>query len=143
MDSSRSLALPVHVIGLFFWVAGLMAIAAALVERDAQADDGTKTRFGVLARKVGMIADLGATLAIAGGLWLILIAPSYYLHQPWMHMKLTAVVLGMFGLHGFLRARGKRASLAQAGPFPPAASVALALVVVVIVALAIMKPLAR
>src|SRR5438067_661310 len=140
MDSARALALTIHVVGFVFWIAGLFAIAVALVERDAQPDDGTKTRFGAFARKLGLTADLGATVAIAGGIWLILIAPSYYLHQPWMHIKLTIVVVGLLGLHGFLRARAKRAAQAQAGAFPKAVMALTALVTIAIIALAVLKP---
>jgi putative membrane protein len=141
MDMTRSLALTIHVVGFSTWLVGLFAIALLLADRDAQPEEAFRTRLGQLARKTGRIADIGATIATAGGAWLLVLEP-YVLRQPWLHMKLTTVVLGMLGLHGFLRAKAKRASQGQ-GNLPAAIPPVLAAVALVVIALAVMKPLAR
>jgi putative membrane protein len=141
MDMMRGFALTIHVVGFSMWQVGLFLIAAILVARDDQPEEAVRTRFGQWARRAGIVADLGATLAILGGIGLITIAPTYYLHQPWLHMKLT-VVLAVLGLHGFLRAKAKRASLGQ-GTFPKAIVPAMTAILLVVIALAVLKPLAR
>src|SRR5947209_8415530 len=101
----HALALTLHVVGFIVWLGNLYAIAVTLVARDASPEEAIKKRLGDLARTHGLTADIGATLAIASGLWLIAGAPTFYLHQPWLHMKLTLVALGILGLHGFLRVK--------------------------------------
>src|SRR4051794_28688755 len=105
----RPLALTLHVFGFTAWLIGLFGIVIVLLDRDT-AEAKIQSHLGGLARRIGRIADGGAFLAILGGLWLIAIAPGFYMKQPWLHMKLTLVVGGMLGLHGFLRVKAKRAS---------------------------------
>jgi putative membrane protein len=142
MDSTRLLFLTIHVVGFVGWVGMLLAVAAILVQRDGVTEPALRTRIGALARKTALGADIGATLALLGGLGVLFGATSYYLHQPWMHMKLTAV-LAVIGVHGFVRAKAKRASLTSEATFHAAILYVLALVAIVIIALAIFKPLAR
>ncbi len=142
MDTTRALALTIHLVGMSLWVGTLFSIAALLVQRDRQPEPDMRLRIGALARTAGLGADVGATVAIAGGLWMLLTMPAYYLHQPWMHMKLTAV-LAMLGVHGLVRAKAKRASLGAAVTFPPAVTTIVLVLTVTIIALAVLKPLAK
>jgi len=52
------------------------------------------------------LADPGALLAILAGGSLISTNPHYYLHAPWLHLKLT-FVLFLIALHGRLAVRTK------------------------------------
>ena len=141
MDSTHSLLLTLHTVGFAVWIGTLFAIAVALTERDVLAEAGVKTVVAELAKKLARVADIGATIAIVGGVALITTAPGYYSHQPWMHMKLTLVV-GLLGLHGFLRVKVKRATQGQ-GTFPLPVVAGITLLAVGIVALALFKPLQR
>jgi len=53
------------------------------------------------------LADIGALLTILAGIGLISTNSSYYLRAPWLHIKLTFVVL-LIGLHGIVAMRTKR-----------------------------------
>lgn len=52
------------------------------------------------------LADPGALLTILAGAGLISTNPHYYLHAPWLHIKLTFVLL-LIGLHGMVAMRTK------------------------------------
>ena len=142
MDTTRALALTIHLIGISLWVGTLFALAALLVTRDAQPEPEMRKRIGSLARGAGIGADVGATVTLVGGLWMLLSMPAYYLHQPWMHMKLTAVV-AMLGVHGFIRAKAKRASTDPESRTPPAARSLVLVLSIAIIALVVFKPLAK
>jgi len=116
-------------------------MARTLAARDVETDEGFRTRLGALARSEGRRADIGAATAIVGGLWLLSNAPEFYLHQPWMHAKLTLVV-ALLGAHGFLRVKAKRASLGE-GRFPRALLSILWVVAISIVALVVFRPGAK
>lgn len=53
------------------------------------------------------LADPGALLTILAGIGLISTNPSYFLHAPWLHIKLTFVLL-LIGLHGIVAVRTKK-----------------------------------
>ena len=55
------------------------------------------------------LADPGALLTIVAGLTLIMTNASYYMHAPWLHIKLTFVLL-LIGLHGLVAVRTKKFS---------------------------------
>jgi putative membrane protein len=141
MDPTRALALMIHVVGFIVWLGSLFSMARTLVARDAETEESFRTRLGVLARAEGRRADIGAGLALLGGMWLLSNAPAFYLHQPWMHMKLTLVV-ALLGAHGFLRVKAKRASMGE-GRFPRAALSVLWVLAIGIVALVVFRPGAR
>jgi len=52
------------------------------------------------------LADPGALLTILAGAGLISTNSHYYLHAPWLHIKLTFVLL-LIGLHGYLAMKTK------------------------------------
>jgi putative membrane protein len=138
MDPVHALALVLHLVGFVTWVGGLYGIGWLLVARDAEKSDAFRTRLGELARSGGRIADIGAVLSIVGGVWLLSFAPAVYMRQPWMHTKLTLVVL-LIGLHGFFRVKARRAAGGE-GEFKRALLTVLSLLAVLIVALVVFKP---
>jgi protoporphyrinogen IX oxidase len=99
--------LVVHVLGLVFWVSGLLVTSMALTRHTQEASADAR---GALARLERIylrgLADPGALLTILAGISLIMTNRSYYLHAPWLHIKLTFVVL-LIGLHGWVAARTK------------------------------------
>jgi putative membrane protein len=141
MEPTRALPLMIHVVGLIVWLGSLFSIARTLLARDHESDETFRTRLGALARAEGLRADVGAGLTLLGGVWLLSMAPGFYLHQPWMHTKLTLVV-ALLGAHGFLRAKAKRASMGE-GRLPRAALSVLWVLAIGIVALVLFKPGAR
>jgi putative membrane protein len=53
------------------------------------------------------LADPGALLTLLAGAGLIMTNPHYFLRAPWLHIKLTFVLL-LIGLHGLVAVRTKR-----------------------------------
>ncbi len=140
-DPAHALALVIHIVGFTAWIGGLYGIGWLLVARDADKNDAFRARLGELSRGGGRIADVGAVIALVGGVWLLSFAPGAYMRQPWMHTKLTLVVL-LLGLHGFFRVKAKRAAGGE-GQFNRAMLTVLTLLGAVIVALVVFKPGAR
>jgi putative membrane protein len=134
MITTHLAALTVHVLGFVLWIGWLFGTGSLLVARDAESDAGVAAKLGTLAKQAGRGADVGATLAIAGGVAMIANNASFYAHQPWLHAKLT-LALVVLGVHGMLRAKTKRGT-----KVPRIAMPVLAVVAVAIVALAVFKP---
>jgi putative membrane protein len=100
--------LVVHVLGWVFWVSGLLVTSMALTRQTQEASAEARqalTRLEWIFMRG--LADLGALLTIVAGISLISTNSSYYLHAPWLHIKLTFVAL-LIGLHGLVAARAKR-----------------------------------
>jgi putative membrane protein len=133
----RLLYLTIHILGFITWVGSLFGFASILGARGGESDPAFAAKLGVVAKDSGRAADVGATLTIAGGLGLLSSNFAGYMHQPWLHAKLTLVLL-LLGAHGFLRAKGKRG-----GAIPKAIVPAITLMAIAIVALVIFKPGAR
>ncbi|MGH9681639.1 MAG: CopD family protein [Candidatus Acidiferrales bacterium] len=99
--------LVVHVLGLVFWVGGLLVTCMALTRHTQEALVDARSALARLERiYLRGLADPGALLTILAGISLILTNRTYYLHAPWLHIKLTFVVL-LIGLHGWVAARTK------------------------------------
>ena len=96
-----------HVMGFVFWVSGLLVTSMALTRHTQEASAEAKQALARLERiYLRGLADPGALLAILAGVSLISTNSSYYLHAPWLHIKLT-VVLILIGLHGMVAMRTK------------------------------------
>lgn len=130
-----------HILGFIAWLGGLFAVTRILILATGEADAGFRLRLGGLARKLALTCDIGATLTLLGGLWLLVEMRDYVLAQPWMHIKLT-LVLVLLGVHGLVRVKAKKASLGPAA-FPGALLPVLSLLAIAIVILVIFKPLSR
>jgi putative membrane protein len=102
-----------HIFGIVFWVSGLLVTSMALTrhtqETSAEAQQALARMERIYLRG---LADPGALLAILAGISLIMTKPSYYLHAPWLHIKLT-FVLFLIALHGYLAVRTKRFGTGQ------------------------------
>jgi putative membrane protein len=133
----RLLYLTIHVVGFVTWVGSLFGFASILGARGRESDPAFAVKLGAVAKDSGRAMDVGATLAIAGGLGLLSSNFAGYMQQPWLHAKLTLVLL-LLGAHGFLRAKGKRG-----GAIPKALVPAVTLIAVTIISLVVFKPGAR
>jgi protoporphyrinogen IX oxidase len=124
-----------HVVGFAAWIAGLVLIGRLLAVAAKEPDATARTRLATLARKNGILADVGALLSIVSGL--VMLFPLGLLRAPWMHIKLTLVVVVIL-LHGWLRVRARRASVGGPVSSTPAVPI-LALVLIAIIALAVLR----
>jgi protoporphyrinogen IX oxidase len=97
-----------HVFGLVFWVGGLLVTSMALTRHTQEASAEARDALARLERiYLRGLADPGALLTILAGIGLILTNPTYFLHAPWLHIKLTFVLL-LIGLHGMVAMRTKK-----------------------------------
>jgi len=96
-----------HVLGLVFWVGGLLVTSMALTRHTQEASADSRQALARLERiYLRGLADPGALLTILAGASLIATNSSYYLHAPWLHIKLTFVLI-LIGLHGMVAMRTK------------------------------------
>ena len=99
--------LVVHILGLVFWVGGLLVTSMALTRHTQEASPEARDALARLERiYLRGLADPGALLTILAGAGLIMTNPHYFLHAPWLHIKLTFVLL-LIGLHGMVAMRTK------------------------------------
>ena len=99
--------LVIHVFGLVFWVSGLLVTSMALTRHTQEASAEARQALARLERiYLRGLADPGALLTLLAGVSLIMTNSSYYLHAPWLHIKLTFVLL-LIGLHGVVAMRSK------------------------------------
>lgn len=132
----QNVFLGLHVFGAILWSGGLLTLALLLAAAGRESGEPAQ-RLGALARKLGMWADLGATLAILFGLHRLFSMKLYKL--PYIHIKIALVVV-IFALHGILRARAKKVATGAAQGVPAFAlplllATLLAICVVVLVKL--------
>jgi len=102
-----SALLVVHILGLVFWVSGLLVTSMALTRHTQEASADARQALARLERiYLRGLADPGALLTILAGASLLMTNASYYLHAPWLHIKLTFVLL-LIVLHGIVAVRTK------------------------------------
>ena len=104
--------LAAHLIGVFLWIGGLFA-TYWLLRIHVQAPKDVHDKLTLMERSLAMVMDLGATLAIAAGIWMAL--KHDYSHPTsslftapksgWFHAKLAIVLLGVLSVHGMVRAK--------------------------------------
>ena len=96
-----------HVLGLVLWVSGLLVTSMALTRHTQETSAEVRQALARLERiYLRGLADPGALLTILAGASLIMTNSHYYLHAPWLHIKLT-FVLFLIALHGRLAMRTK------------------------------------
>jgi putative membrane protein len=97
-----------HIFGIVFWVSGLLVTSMALTRHTQETSAEVGRALARLERiYLRGLADVGALLTILAGISLVLTKPSYYLHAPWLHIKLL-FVLFLIALHGIVGVRAKR-----------------------------------
>ena len=92
-----------HVIFMVTWFAALFYLPRLFVYHAMTTDTATSERFKVMERKLAVMMDIGATLTLIFGFWLLF---SYgweqYKHMGWLHAKLALVAL-LVGYHVWCR----------------------------------------
>jgi protoporphyrinogen IX oxidase len=130
-----------HNLGVIGWVGGLFMVGWVLAMRDTETDPAFKTKMGVMARRLAMVADVGATLVIAAGIFILVKRRAELMHQGYMHIKFALLVV-LLGFHGLIRVKAKKASQGE-GTFPRLILQALVVLVGAILYIVIFKPLAK
>jgi putative membrane protein len=91
-----------HLIFVVTWFAGIFYLPRLFVYHAVTTDAVSLERFAIMERRLFSIMTLGASLAVAFGLSMIVAAPGY-LHFGWLHVKLT-LVAALIGYHIWCRA---------------------------------------
>lgn len=103
----------IHIIFVVCWMAGLFYIVRLFIyHTEAQQKPEPDRRilseqFEVMERKLWyIIAVPSMLLTITAGIWMLVLAPAW-LHQGWMHIKLT-FVLGLIVYHHICQSKIKQ-----------------------------------
>jgi len=99
--------LVLHIFGFTLWISGLLMASFILLRHVGEKAPETRASLARI-EKLALrgLADPGATLAILGGILLILTNRPYYLHAVWLHIKLVFVLL-LIALHIIIGTRSK------------------------------------
>jgi uncharacterized membrane protein len=132
----------IHILGFLLWVGSMFALSVALRYHERAGAD--RDAIMGLERAIGRAMELGALLAIAAGVYMILtkVGPVSPMKQPYLHIKLTLVVV-LIAMHGVVRA--KMARLGRGQGSAPGAWLGSAILVLAVAAiwLAVVKPMLR
>ena len=82
-----------HIIFMVTWFAGLFYLPRLFIYHAMDENTESKQRFTVMETKLFVIMTIGAALTWIFGLWLLFGWLGAYMKAPWMHLKLTLVVL--------------------------------------------------
>jgi uncharacterized membrane protein len=116
---TRALVLAAHIIAVVLWISALTTIYWLLRFHD-HAPKEAHEKLTLLERAMALSADIAAAVAIGCGIAMILSPVNLFTVKPagWLHLKLSAVVLGILPVHGILRGRIKRYGMGQIKPVP-------------------------
>ncbi len=112
------LVLTAHILAVVLWVSGLTAIFWMLRFHDHAAKE-SREQLTLQERSLALATDIAAAVAIGCGLAMAFTPLNWFKSgTPWLHIKLTAVVLMILPVHGILRGRIKRYALGKITPVP-------------------------
>ena len=105
-----------HVVAVISWMAGLLYIWRLYVYHAMTEHDVVRDQLQIMERRLlNAITTPAAVVSVATGSAMLVLAPAF-MKQPWMHVKLTLVVL-MLVSHGLaLRTRKQLIASPQAIP---------------------------
>ena len=89
-----------HIVFVVTWFAGLFYLPRLFVYHAESNDPAVRAQLQIMQRRLLVITDIGGSLAIVFGVWMLLLVPGY-LHQGWLHAKL-ALVIGLIAYHAYL-----------------------------------------
>jgi uncharacterized membrane protein len=135
-----------HIVGVLMWAGSMMGLAQFLI---VCGKSSAAVREALLpdCRVAARMMDLGAAIGIGSAIWIAvgskaLSGAAWPMKQPWMHVKLTLVVLILFAAHGILRAKlGKYQRGKETKPLPAALVPILSLTLTAIVLMAVARPI--
>lgn len=129
-----------HVVGFLLWTGSLLSCIYLLQAHQAAGEEGRQALSSVQ-RKAAMLMEIGALVAIVAGLYLALGGGrNAFSGAGWLHAKLALVVLGLFGLHGFVRVKIKKFRNGEVAALPGWLQPAALVVIVVVAIMASVKP---
>ncbi len=110
-----------HLIGVVLWMGALFAVYW-LLRVHAHAPKDVHDKLTLMERSLAMSMDIAAAAAIGCGLAMSLSPVNLFkvtdTNKPWLHIKLTLVVLAILSVHGMVRARVKKFSQGKVTPMP-------------------------
>ena len=89
-----------HIVFVVTWFAGLFYLPRLFVYHAESNDAAVRAQLQIMQRRLLVITDIGGSLAVVFGVWMLLLIPGY-LHQGWLHVKLT-LVIGLIAYHAYL-----------------------------------------
>ena len=93
MNSPTAWALVFHLLGVVFWMAGLLVATQVLSAHVEEKSPEARQALARLETKLMKgVAHPGAAMTVLAGLTVVWIQPSY-LHQHWLHAKLSLVAI--------------------------------------------------
>lgn len=109
-----------HVLGFVLWIGGMITVLQ-LLRVHSHVEGAARDVLARHERKMALVMDLGATLAMATGFVTALAGTvNYFKTGAWLHIKLTIVALVVIGVHGWTRAQVGRFRKGQVRPVPAA-----------------------
>ena len=90
-----------HIFGVIAWFSGIFYLPRLFVYHADVKDQTSHERFVVMERRLYTMMNVGASLAVVFGLWMVLLAPAY-LQTGWLRTKLVLVVL-VIGYHHYCK----------------------------------------
>jgi putative membrane protein len=142
MNTSLNWALVAHIVGIVFWLGGLLVAARVLAGLGAEGSPEARKTLAALERKLLRgIVHPGAAITVLAGIAIVIIRPEY-LRETWLHVKLTLVVI-LIAVDLLLTARFRAYEGGRAEIRPAEAKLAhgaVALLLLAIVTLAVLKP---
>lgn len=142
MSTPLNWALVAHIIGIIYWLGGLIAAGHVLTRLANESSPEVRTALGDFENKLlKRIVHPGAAITVLAGIG-ILVADPEYLRQTWLHIKLVLVVI-LIALDLLMTARFRAYQAGEAAIATKQArffygSVAVLLFLIVI--LAVLKP---
>ncbi len=130
----------IHVLGIVGWVSGMLSCLFLLRTHASIADRVSRERLSKTELRAAMLMDIGATLAIVGGVYLAFFQ-SYnpFIGAGWLHAKLT-VVVALLAIHVIIRMKVGKFSRGHVGAVSGNLLPIAIAIVIVIVFLARTKP---
>ena len=93
MNSPVAWALAAHVVGIVFWMGGLLVATQVLASHTQETSPEARCALARLEQKLLKgIAHPGAAVTILAGIAVVAMQPDY-LHQSWLHAKLSLVAI--------------------------------------------------
>jgi putative membrane protein len=130
-----------HVISVVTWFAGLFYLPRLFIYHAESTEPAMREQLKIMERRLLRITGIGGTLALVFGVWTLALVPAY-LHQGWLHAKLTFVA-GLVVYHGYLvRLTGQfaRDRIGHSSRWLRVFNEVPAMLLIAIVLLAVLKP---
>ena len=81
-----------HIIFVVCWFAGLFYLPRIFVYFAASEDSATRAQLAVMSRRLYRFVTPFMVLTVIFGVWMITLAPDYYLGATWLWLKLAGHV---------------------------------------------------